>query len=941
MSSALAFHHVLAEELDAIDGNDPAHSGPAANEDEVFRKIHERREPLSALCLSGGGIRSATFSLGVMQTLAKHRLLHRFNYLSTVSGGGYIGSWLTAWIHRKAEQNPHTAVSLVCDELAGGKLSRDANANLPDATKGVVLGEAPAVTHLRQFSQYLAPHSGLFAADFWTLIATVLRNVLLNWIVLIPVVLAALGVPRLFASAANISYDYAAARTLGIVSMLVFAWVVAWVSRQRRVIVQRRPSQNVVLLLGVAPVLLGAILFTLAWAWRTQSESPAAWEGDAWWAGLVPFGVGLMAIGWLAYRIDLVIRPANLDPDPTRRPSIVDSFFEFLSYVLSGAVGAWILRLGLHVFDGTPPASDDWWLAQYTVAGPPIFLLSFTTSAAFFVGLASGTMSEEDREWWSRFGAWLLMASIAWIAVSGVTLLLPQLLAEAYTLAVTAIATLGSGAITVLGGLSSKTIGRAKSDDKDDAKRKGTRREQSRWLSIAVKIALPVFVVLFAVALSLATDFFVGLLTIRGFTAAQFLSGILSPTDPLHLWLVRDRVNVVVLATAFVLGAAAAWFVGINTFSLHAMYRNRLIRAYLGASRGTHRRADLDRFIGFNRKDDMQLCDTRPKHRAPRPLFHVINMALNLVGGEELAWQERKAESMTATSLHVGSYQLNYRRTSEYGGRPKTLTLGTAMAISGAAASPNMGYHSSPVLTFILTLFNARLGWWLGNPGKYGERTYYRDSPRWALRPLFAEALGQTDARHPYVYASDGGHFENLGLYEMVRRRCGFILVVDAGADPACGFEDLSSAIRKIRSDFGISIELDFPRHIYARDGAPADTAAGRFAITGRIKYGDVDVDRHGEPVAPGRLVYLKPAFYDRDEPIDVNNYANLSRTFPHETTADQFFTESQFESYRALGCYETERVCVELPESAPTLDDLWRSVRTHLNLSPDAHMLT
>src|SRR5215467_4313989 len=130
------------------------------------------------------------------------------------------------------------------------------------------------------------------------------------------------------------------------------------------------------------------------------------------------------------------------------------------------------------------------------------------------------------------------------------------------------------------------------------------------------------------------------------------------------------------------------------------------------------------------------------------------------------------------------------------------------MAISGAAASPNMGYHSSPVLTFILTLFNARLGWWLGNPGKAGGSTYRQESPFWALRPLFAEALGQTDEDHPYVYASDGGHFENLGLYEMVRRRCRFIVVVDAGADPKCEYEDLSGAIRKIRSDMGISIDV-------------------------------------------------------------------------------------------------------------------------------------
>ena len=143
-----------------------------------------------------------------------------------------------------------------------------------------------------------------------------------------------------------------------------------------------------------------------------------------------------------------------------------------------------------------------------------------------------------------------------------------------------------------------------------------------------------------------------------------------------------------------------------------------------------------------------------------------------------------------------------------YGGVDVKRSYLKAMAISGAAASPNMGYHSSPIVTFLMTLFNARLGWWLGNPGQTGQDSFRRESPKWALQPLFAEAFGWTDEHHPYVYVSDGGHFDNLGLYEMVRRRCQTIVVVDAGADPTCGFEDLSAAIRKIRSDMGIPITL-------------------------------------------------------------------------------------------------------------------------------------
>src|SRR5205807_2018364 len=138
---------------------------------------------------------------------------------------------------------------------------------------------------------------------------------------------------------------------------------------------------------------------------------------------------------------------------------------------------------------------------------------------------------------------------------------------------------------------------------------------------------------------------------------------------------------------------------------------------------------------------------------------------------------------------------------SKHYGDADGISLGTAMAISGAAASPNMGYHSSPLLTFLMTFFNARLGWWLANPGYPGEGLWSERGPRSALLSLFAEAAGETDDENQYIYLSDGGHFENLALYEMVLRRCMTIVVVDAGADPEYQFEDLANAIRKIRVD--------------------------------------------------------------------------------------------------------------------------------------------
>jgi hypothetical protein len=212
-----------------------------------------------------------------------------------------------------------------------------------------------------------------------------------------------------------------------------------------------------------------------------------------------------------------------------------------------------------------------------------------------------------------------------------------------------------------------------------------------------------------------------------------------------------------------------------------------------------------------------------------------------------------------------------------------------------------MGYHSSPPLALLLTLFNVRLGWWLGNTGDKGNNTYRYEGPRTAIVPLVSEMFGQTTDDHRYIYLSDGGHFENLGLYEMIRRRCRFIVVSDAGCDKEFQFEDLGNGVRKVSLDLGVAIrfrgltDLTFRAD---RNGSYKPFQPPFYAV-GTIDYSTAD----GQPSKPGTILYIKPCFHgNRIHNVGTRNYAAMNADFPHQSTGDQFFSESQFEAYRALG---------------------------------------
>ena len=449
-----------------------------------------------------------------------------------------------------------------------------------------------------------------------------------------------------------------------------------------------------------------------------------------------------------------------------------------------------------------------------------------------------------------------------------------------------------AGIVSALLGSSAKTAANAMSD-------KGDRT--GKIYNVVLAVAGPLFGAVLVIVLSIGLD----KLLLDG-SLLELLRLRSLATGYILLWLFIG------LVTAAAIAGLASYFVNINRFSLHALYRNRLIRAYLGASR-QERHPDL--FTGFDVEDNVRVHEIWPPKSDgginSRKLFHVINIALNVVSTKRKAWQQRKAEPFTVSPLHCGSAYLGFCPSAEYGDRPHKnrdndkvgISLGTAMAISGAAVSPNMGYHSSPSIALLLTLFNVRLGWWLGNPGQAGDKTYQSEGPSVAAKPLFDEAFGQTTDDRPYVYLSDGGHFENLGLYEMVRRRCRLIIVVDAGCDPKFGFEDLGNAVRKIYIDLGVAIEFEGLKRL--RNRPSPETVLRDFGnepipycAIGTIDYKNAD----GVECENGSIIYIKPAYHDANEGAGIRSYAKANPTFPHESTADQWFTESQFESYRSLG---------------------------------------
>jgi hypothetical protein len=794
-------------------------------------------QPFSALCISGGGIRSATFALGAIQSLAEHGLLTQFDYLSTVSGGGYIGSWLSAWTTRLK------GIEAVVPHLRAG-------APQPGPA------ELDPVEHLREYSNYLTPKLGGLSSDTWTLVATVVRNIALNWLVLIPLLLFFLMAPRVLLAVARLSevYDelyqkpeiiansFVVTVLLPVAISVLFCFGLYHIWLYLPGVGGKNHTGADFLRRVLAPLAAATILFcaydTLCY-W--QDKSMSLWKYIL--ATLIP-----AALTWLVFLLRCG-KPIKERLQLLRRLSIA-------IVLLAVALGfdEWIVANRLSPNFGWP---------EYITIVPPLIAVCFFGALAVFAGLSSLVLEDKDREWLSRASAGVLLASVLWLGACLIVLELPHW--------VFTWKQWSGGMVSAAGLLSGWATTLTRRDGKMG-------QGKPAWTATAVKFAPAIFILALGIGLAVVTNIILHFADVTHAPWADHATLLEHST-----WQALAALAAAYFATAWI----AARFININKFSLHGMYRDRLIRAYLGASNpdrlgdpGKVVDGGPNRFTGFAQTDNILMKDL-----IRRP-FHVVNLTLNLVAGKRLAWQQRKAQSFTVTPLHCGNYCLGYRPSDRYG---SGISLGTAMTISGAAASPNMGYHSAPATGFIMTLLNARLGAWLGNPGPAGRKTWKLAGPQSAIGSLLKEAFGLTTNQSEYVYLSDGGHFENLALYEMVLRRCRHIVVLDSGCDETFTYEDLGNALRKIRIDLNVGIQF--------LNGGVRDHK--RCAVA-QIDYGDGD---------PGWLVYIKPKVLG-DEPPDVVSYAKQNPAFPHQSTANQWFDESQTESYRMLGKVTIDSIC-------------------------------
>jgi hypothetical protein len=362
---------------------------------------------------------------------------------------------------------------------------------------------------------------------------------------------------------------------------------------------------------------------------------------------------------------------------------------------------------------------------------------------------------------------------------------------------------------------------------------------------------------------------------------------------PIRSGLLYASTSAVILAAAWAI--ALGWMADPNAVSLHTFYRARLVRSYLGAS--NWRRHLRQRGIADPTEGDDVLLRSLHSCAYGGP-YHLINTTLNLVGGRDLTTAQRSAAAFVLSRGYCGSVRTSYRQTVTY--MDGQLTLGAAIAASGAAVSPNMGARSpSAALSMLLAFLNVRLGFWAPTP----HRVHWRQ-PQARLWPYYLlwEMFSQTNDLSSYCYLTDGGHFDNTGLYALVERGCRYIVLVDNGADPGPNFEDLGDAIRRCRIDFGVDITLDIEG--LQRVGG----AAKRHAIVGTITYAAPHTTRlgWGPGVHQGTIVWVKPALLAKD-PADVRQYGLQQTVFPQQSTADQWFDEAQFESYRRLGEYCAE----------------------------------
>jgi hypothetical protein len=308
--------------------------------------------------------------------------------------------------------------------------------------------------------------------------------------------------------------------------------------------------------------------------------------------------------------------------------------------------------------------------------------------------------------------------------------------------------------------------------------------------------------------------------------------------------------------------------------------------------------------------------------------YPLINTNAILINDEDQKVASRGGDNFLISPFFVGSTSTGWQDTLKYIELNGPLTLASAMAASGAAANASAGYIGTgitmnPLVSAVMSLLNMRLGLWVGNPGLRTPRRF-RSIPTFLMMGIYA-GLSKHRRDSKYLELTDGGHFENLGLYELVRRKLEIILILDGEEDPSISLSSLVSVARRIEQDFGA--RLDFPSDesgperlvMYpSSSGYPYGVKYAKAPfLVGTIAYDD---GSHGV------LIYVKATLI-RQMDFTTAGYLANNPAFPHQTTADQFFDPDQFDAYRFLG-YESATQMIQALDLQNTITD-WRAVTT------------
>jgi hypothetical protein len=800
------------------------------------------------LALSGGGIRSATFALGVLQALTRGGWLPRVDFLSTVSGGGYTGAFLGRFFDQCVRPDGLTgAVPDTAPGVAQARVARD----LADA-------RSPAVGWLRRHSNYLSPTGrGEAAAN----LAGFLRNLLSVYVVLLTFLFAVAGVFN-----ALRYYDYSGQE----------AAAVGELAEALTPVVGTLAPGSGPLAAGAEVVLWLAVLPLMLAYWLVSQDLPAAFVGPV--LGAAAVAASLVLLGWGS--------PLGL-------------------VVLAAAVG-WSLGVWMSV-ERAEGHNDPFHPARLALARNHL-----TRWLAFWLVVALGLAAAGVVDGLGRWLAGRMMEGGFSAAHVG--------------------GWLASAAATVLGAASALRMA-VRVLVGESPKGAGVLGFARPALVAAVVVVVGVVPPLVAVSFASHTAYAGGDGYARGL--------------------------VLTLAAAFVsvLFGLKASVPFINRSGPLAVYASRLARAFLGAVNPARRDHPDGRDVSHVVPgDDVPLAAYAP-HAAGGPL-HLINCAVNetVDVASQRGLRDRQAEPLavgpagisidrewhalwvpgtggpTVVPLADPAEARPHPFLSKAGGpvQVEGLALREWVGISGAALSPGMGRQTGFARALLLTLANLRLGYWwdsgLAAAGRDRVPVARGLWPRlvslfsyvFRAQSLLLSELGGRFAGpwERYWYVSDGGNFENLGAYELLRRRVPFVVVCDAGEDRARQGEALARLIRLARVDLGAEVTeptgpvAGVPTGVAPHLGTLADllTAPGQpsraHAALLLVRYPDPPAGAGPDPWVGRRhswVLYLK-ATVTGDEPPDVRHYAAAHPDFPNETTLDQVFDEPQWESYRALG---------------------------------------